>query len=40
MMIQPSKEEYEICKKLKECTDEKKKIGRKMGRLYTQEPYT
>ncbi len=25
MMIQPSKEEYEICKKLKECTDEKER---------------
>lgn len=25
MMIQPSKEEYEICEKLKKCTDEKER---------------
>jgi hypothetical protein len=25
MMMQPSKEEYEICEKLKKCTDEKKR---------------
>jgi len=24
-MIQPSKEEYEICEKLKKCTDEKER---------------
>ena len=25
-MIQPSKEEYEICEKLKKCTNEKERI--------------
>ena len=25
MMMQPSKEEYEICEKLKKCTDEKER---------------
>ncbi len=25
MMMQPSKEEYEICEKLKNCTDEKER---------------